>query len=198
MAKWGPILPRPHCACGCGEPTARKGQTRTWNRFITGHHQRVQPTGEDAYRWKGGETREKGYVMLFRPDHHRAQRGTGYVRRCIVVAEQKVGRPLRPGEVVHHLNQRRDDDRPENLEVLPSQAIHIATHNRTIHRAKKLTPGEVQEIKRLMTLPRQKPKWRERDPLSDVRLAKRFGVSNKTIGSIRRGEYWRWVHPEGR
>lgn len=133
--------------------------------------------------------------MLKKPDHHRADK-KGYVRRCILVAEQKIGRPLKSGEVVHHKNQQRDDDRPENLEVLESQAVHIAMHNRDIRRAKKLNAEQVRELKRLMALPHPKPKWRERDPLSDLRLAKQFGVSNKTIRSIRAGEYWKWVSHE--
>ena len=34
--------------------------------------------------------------------------------------EQKLGRPLQRGELVHHLNHDRLDNRPENLEVMSS------------------------------------------------------------------------------
>ena len=127
------------------------------------------------------------------PEHPRAD-SRGYVRRSLLIAEQKIGRALKPGEIVHHKNQQRDDDRPENLEVLESQALHIAHHNHSIRRAKKLTAADVREIKNAMALPRAK---RSRDgevgPNTLRGLAKRFGVSFKTICSIHYGEYWKWV-----
>ena len=45
-----------------------------------------------------------------------------------VIAEQKVGRELLPGEVVHHLDENKRNCDPENLEVLPSQAEHTRMH----------------------------------------------------------------------
>lgn len=45
-----------------------------------------------------------------------------------VVAEQMLGRALRQGEVVHHINGNKRDNRPENLMVFENQKAHAAYH----------------------------------------------------------------------
>lgn len=45
-----------------------------------------------------------------------------------VVAEQAIGRPLEPGEVVHHIDENTHNNSPENLQVLPSQSEHVKLH----------------------------------------------------------------------
>lgn len=37
---------------------------------------------------------------------------------------------MRPDEVVHHINEDKLDNRPENLIVFPSQSAHIRHHLR--------------------------------------------------------------------
>lgn len=42
--------------------------------------------------------------------------------------ERKIGRTLRRGEVVHHINHVRDDNRPENLQLFASHSDHMKHH----------------------------------------------------------------------
>ena len=46
------------------------------------------------------------------------------------VAERTLGRKLRPGEVVHHKNRNKLDNRRSNLWVFDSHAKHHNTHKK--------------------------------------------------------------------
>lgn len=82
-------------------------------------------TGANNPAWTGGRyiEPEKGYVMIRLPDHPRA-RQNGYVLEHILVAEQMLGRALLPGEEVHHKNEIRSDNDPDNLVVYASHNDH--------------------------------------------------------------------------
>jgi hypothetical protein len=77
--------------------------------------------------WKGGRIEKAGYIVLWMPQHHRAD-AKGYVKEHIIVAEQKIGRELRDNEVVHHINRNKKDNRPENLAVM-TRSQHSKLHN---------------------------------------------------------------------
>lgn len=73
--------------------------------------------------WKGGRTVEpRGYVLIkVGIDHHLADvRGYAYEHR--LVAEQKIGRRLRKGEHVHHLDENKQNNDPANLLVGSAKA----------------------------------------------------------------------------
>jgi len=73
--------------------------------------------GHPATNWKGGITKWQGYSYIWKPNHHRALK-LGYVNQAILVAEKMIGRLLKDNEIVHHINGIKDDNRPENLQVM--------------------------------------------------------------------------------
>lgn len=84
--------------------------------------------GEDNYRWKGGRyITFAGYVHVNVGRHHLADKH-GYAAEHRMVAEAKLGRRLLDGEVVHHKDGDKQNNDPDNLEILPSVAHHSHEH----------------------------------------------------------------------
>lgn len=65
---------------------------------------------------KLGTGEQKGYQKLMGRHTHR------------IVAELKLGRRLKPGEVVHHIDGNKLNNKSDNLMVFPSQAEHARWH----------------------------------------------------------------------
>lgn len=173
----------PLCECGCGEAVNK--YLGRWNRFRNGHNTRLVRAGAAHHLWKGGQFADKdGRVYIFSPTHPRATRNR-YVPRAVLVAEAILKRPLRPGEVVHHINRVPSDDRPENLHVYASNQEHMAEHGRTRgphwHPYAKLTEDDVREIRRL------------RGTVKARVLAERYGVCTSNITKIQQGLGWKHV-----
>lgn len=80
--------------------------------------------------WRGGVyLSSDGYVRIKSPNHPFAD-PKGYVFEHRLVMEARLGRTLLPGEVVHHINGIRDDNRIGNLMMFSSNGEHMKVHKR--------------------------------------------------------------------
>jgi hypothetical protein len=91
--------------------------------------------------WKGGKSvASNGYVLVkVWTEHHLADvRGYAYEHR--LVAEQKLGRALAPGEIAHHDDEDKLNNLPSNIKTVGSRADHALLHRRV--RQDLRLPGE--------------------------------------------------------
>lgn len=88
----------------------------------------IKQRGDGNGSFSGGRhIADTGYVRILCPLHPEAD-SRGYVYEHRLVMERKIGRRLRRGEVVHHINRVRADNRPENLQLFASHSEHLKHH----------------------------------------------------------------------
>ena len=76
--------------------------------------------GEKNGNWQGGRRINGAYVMITKSGK--------LIREHRIIAEQILGRSLKQGEVVHHINGIGTDNSPENITVFPSHSEHMKHH----------------------------------------------------------------------
>lgn len=89
--------------CECGY----KQEVKPGNRFLPGHNRRKNKIIINS----------GGYLMEYCPNHPSAN-SCGRVLKHRLVLEGYLGRYLESDEIPHHCNEKKDDNRIENIELM--------------------------------------------------------------------------------
>jgi len=116
------------CQCDCGQfndvfsTNLTSGDTKSCGCL---HREIVSDAmkGELNPNWNGGRRKHDGYILVLSPNHPYAQ-VDGYVREHRLVMEKKIGRYLLPEEVVHHDDENKANNKPENLRLFKNDVEH--------------------------------------------------------------------------
>lgn len=103
----------------------------------------IPRVGKDHHAWQGGVfLHSEGYHMVtLEPNHpyiKMAPNSYSVYEHRLVMAE-KLGRPLRGEETVHHLNGNKLNNNSENLQLLQSRSEHAKLHAK--QRARAVSPN---------------------------------------------------------
>lgn len=84
---------------------------------------RLNVHGDKHHSWKGGKfIASDGYVKVY-------LRYKTYRKEHFLVMEQNLGRKLLIGEVIHHVDLNKQNNRESNLVLLKNESIHRTAHN---------------------------------------------------------------------
>lgn len=105
------------------------------NKFLTTRNQFCSEKCFYQYRKNSGLYKKKGYwyengYKILYLD------GNKYIKEHISIMENNLGRKLEKNEVVHHINEIRDDNRIENLQVM------TRSEHSSLHRRKEISEGK--------------------------------------------------------
>lgn len=88
-------------------------------------HNLCPPRLEQRHDWKGGVKMMKGYRYVRTLGHPNGTKHGCYVAEHRLVVELKIGRYLKPEEVVDHIDGDITNNHPDNLRVFASNAEHL-------------------------------------------------------------------------
>lgn len=84
--------------------------------------------GGKNFFWRGGINREPpSRKRIYLPSHPFANK-QGYVKKSRIEMEKKIGRYLKPKEIVHHIDENPLNDNIDNLVLFPNRGEHQRFH----------------------------------------------------------------------
>ena len=103
--------------------------------------------GQRHPSWSGGHKTKRGYiyVLINKDDPMFSMSRNGWILEHRLVAARQIGRVLKKGEVVHHINGVKSDNRPSNLLVL-------MTRKHNSHMVTKDLQSQIQNLETRVTL----------------------------------------------
>ena len=114
--------------CGKSYRVIKQRATEGQGKYCSYVCRGIGTQGKGHTNWRGGRRVHNGYVLIYHPDHPRANKG--YIPEHILIAEKSLGHCLPRGAVVHHSNQIKSDNRPSNLVICQDNAYHQTIHKR--------------------------------------------------------------------
>lgn len=85
-------------------------------------------------RFRGWGIKAGRYKWFYMPWYPNAEK-SGRVKEHILKMTQILGRPLKKGEVVHHIDGNPLNNDINNLQLLDSQATHLKIHRASVNTA---------------------------------------------------------------
>lgn len=135
------------CECGCGETFKAKVYWKNGKhhvkKYISGHNSREDDKKQDARRTIRIAAAKSHKIM--RGKNHPWHKGQSYISKvrgryvlkcrdnsveawARIIMANKIGRQIKHGEVVHHIDGNKTNDHPDNLMLFSSISEHIKWH----------------------------------------------------------------------
>lgn len=126
------VIGSKYCDCGCFNLIPLRNwhyeKTQKIPRFIVGHNKEVFFKKGNLHSFKTGECKQGEYILVYSPNHPNAN-ANNQVKRSRLVMEKHLSRYLNKNEIVHHINEIKDDDRIENLQLM-TNSEHLSYHHK--------------------------------------------------------------------
>lgn len=138
----------------------------------------------------GRKRTPRGYVQLCVKCHPNAD-VLGYIMEHRIMMEMKLGRFLESHEVVHHLNEKKHDNRLSNLELM-NHSDHTIMHHTGAKRSKETKDLIAKKMRARLADKRKHPMYKDVDDdliklfkegHTRTEIGKRLGITRHSVSN---------------